>query len=125
MKYYYEDDAKNLMRKHQVIPLIRMSEIYLIAMETTTSLEEANRLYRAYMRDREVLLDADAFASLDEVRTEMINEYRREFFAEGLMFYVYKRNHSATMMWKDGAVQEDEYIVKLPASEYNPNLNKE
>lgn len=125
MKYYYEDDAKNLMRKHQVIPLIRMSEIYLIAMETTTSLEEANRLYRVYMRDREVLLEADAFASLDEVRTEMINEYRREFFAEGLMFYVYKRNHSATMMWKDGTVQEDEYIVKLPASEYNPNLNKE
>lgn len=125
MKYYYEDNAKNLMQKHQVIPLIRMSEIYLIAMETTTSLEEANRLYRTYMRDREVLLEADAFASLDEVRTEMINEYRREFFAEGLMFYVYKRNHSATMMWKDGTVQEDEYIVKLPASEYNSNLNKE
>jgi len=125
MKYYYEDNAENLMLKHQVIPLIRMSEIYLIAMETTASLKEANYLYRTYMRDREVLLETDAFASLDEVRAEMINEYRREFFAEGLMFYVYKRNRSATMMWKDGTVQEEEYIVKLPATEYNSNLNKE
>ena len=120
-KYWYSEETTNdLMLKHQIIPMLRMSEIYLIAIETTTSLTEANSLYTTYMRSCAVS-NHSTFGSTNEVKEEIINEYRRELFGEGQMFYTYKRINSAKMLWKAEEVQEDEYIVPLPQTEYNPN----
>lgn len=127
-KYWYDStnptsgQSDYLMTKVQVIPMIRLSEIYLIAIETSTDLSEVNSLYQTYMRSHEVLLAEDAFSSLDAAREEVINEYRREFFGEGLMFYVYKRKGATTQMFNDNAVTEENYIVPLPASEYDPSV---
>jgi starch-binding outer membrane protein, SusD/RagB family len=125
-KYYYDTDASSStyinLTKRQVIPLIRLSEMYLIAMETTTDLAEANSLWTTYQMSHNVLLASDAFTSLDAVKTGIIDEYRREFFGEGQMFYTYKRLGSTSMLWRDEAVNESDYIVPLPATEYNPNL---
>lgn len=129
-KYWYDstnptsNQASNLMTKVQVIPMIRLSEIYLIAIETSNNLSEVNSLYQTYMRSHEVLLTEDAFSTLDAAREEVINEYRREFFAEGLMFYVYKRKGATTQMFNDNTVTEEDYIVPLPTSEYDPTTVK-
>jgi len=129
-KYWYNstdltsNQSSNLMTKVQVIPMIRLSEIYLIAIETSTNLSEVNSLYKTYMRSHEVLLTEDAFSTLDAAREEVVNEYRREFFAEGLMFYVYKRKGATTQMFNDNEVTEDNYIVPLPTSEYDPSTVK-
>lgn len=120
-KYYYADDALNTMLYNQVIPMIRMSEIYLIAVETATELPLANSLYNTYMRSCNINLDGDAFANLDEVPAVILDEYRREFYAEGQMFYAYKRTNSKTMMWRTSQVTENEYILPLPETEFNPN----
>ena len=61
------------------------------------------------------------FESLDEVRSLIVDEYRREFYAEGVMFYTYKRNGMSTMLWNADEMTEDEYIVPLPDTEYDPN----
>ena len=57
-KYYYdagqEYGANVLLMKLQIVPVLRMSEVYLILLETTTDLEEANRLYADYMAARNV-----------------------------------------------------------------------
>ena len=50
------------------------------------------------MRDRQFTL-YEPFASLDAAKAEMTEEYRREFFAEGQMFYCYKRNAAKSMMF--------------------------
>ncbi len=106
----------------QVIPMLRMSEVYLIAMETA-NLSEANTLFRTYMEDRAVApsLVSD-FASGDDVRTFLLNEYRREFYAEGQMFYTYKRRGEASIKWYAGTVSDDTYVLPLPETEFNPNL---
>ena len=73
------------------------------------------------MRDRNILLEGEAFASLDEVQQVLVDEYRREFYAEGQMFYVYKRTNTKNMLWYNAAVTESEYILPLPDTEFNPN----
>ncbi len=118
-KYYSEED---ISYKTQVIPLLRLSEMYLIVMETTTDLSEANTLWAEYQLARNVLLGSDVFAGLTELREAMPGEYRREFFGEGQMFYTYKRMGSTSMLWGSDAVSETNYIVPLPDTEYDPNL---
>ena len=121
-KYYFNSDevASSLMY-NLIIPMIRMSEIYLVAIETTTDLAEANSLYDTYMRDRNILLEGDAFASLADVQQVIVDEYRREFYAEGQMFYVYKRTNAKNMLWYNAQTTEGEYILPLPETEFNPN----
>lgn len=122
-KYYYdikgEYSATALLTKIQIIPMLRMSEVYLILMETTTDLEEANDLYVEYMRARSVNVE-ETFASLDEVKDFILGEIRREFYAEGHMFYAYKRLGIKQMLWGANEVGEEEYILPLPDSEYDP-----
>ena len=61
-----------------------------------------------------LLLDADAFASLNDVKNVIIDEYRRELIGEGQMFYVYKRLCSPSILWHSTNVSEADYVVKLP-----------
>lgn len=127
LKKYYYDAAISVtptvnLTKRQVVPLIRLSEMYLIAMETTADLAEANALWADYQLSHNVLITQDAFTSLEAVKTAMIDEYRRELFGEGQMFYTYKRINAATMLWRTETVTEENYIVPLPETEFNPNL---
>jgi hypothetical protein len=122
-KYYYdtkgEYSATALLNKLQIIPMLRMSEIYLIMMETTTDLDEANTLYVEYMQARSVNV-SETFASLDEVKDFVVGEIRREFYAEGHMFYTYKRLGINRMLWGATEVGEEQYILPLPDSEFDP-----
>lgn len=124
LKYQQLQDGESLnenekVTKKQIIPLLRMSEIYLIAMESAPSLSEANILYQEYMRARNVSVGELSASALQE---EIIREYRREFYAEGQMFYTYKRLGSKQMLWKtDREIMESDYIVPLPSSELVKN----
>lgn len=121
-KYYWnDDDVQNPGLYYQIIPMIRMSEIYLIAMECTTDLNEANEFYKAYMLEHNSYDASTNFTSLNDIQDFIINEYRREFYVEGQMFYTYKRFNSNSMLWRNAPVNESEYILPLPTSEYNPN----
>lgn len=110
-KYWYADDAADKMTNFQLIPMLRMSEIYLIAIETTTSKTEANQLYATYMLDRAVQVQGDAFASLDVIPDIILAEYRREFYAEGQMFYTYKRKFVKQMLWNKEEITEEDYVL--------------
>lgn len=123
-KYWYDESkAENgyLTTKYQIIPMLRMSEVYLIAMETSKSLEEIRSLYATYMAACQYTL-YQPFETVAAAHEEMINEYRRELFAEGQMFYVYKRTAAKKMKWNDDDVMtEDSYILPLPSTEYDSN----
>ncbi|MBC5620015.1 RagB/SusD family nutrient uptake outer membrane protein [Butyricimonas hominis] len=120
-KYYFADDAENQMLYYQIIPMLRMSEVYLIAMETSSDLDEINGWYTDYMLAHNVVLNEAGFSSLNDVPKEIVNEYRREFYGEGQMFYTYKRTGTASMLWGNGTADEKVYILPLPETEYNPN----
>lgn len=126
-KYYYdagqEYGANVLLMKLQIVPVLRMSEVYLILLETTTDLEEANRLYADYMAARNVNVST-YFTDLTSVKNFVLEEIRREFYAEGHLFYAYKRQGIRKMLWGAAEVGEAEYILPLPDSEYDPGTGK-
>ena len=118
-KYWYDEtkaSSSYLATKYQVLPMLRMSEVYLIAIETSANLSSAQQLYDIFMRDRQFTL-YEPFASLDDVKTEMTNEYRREFYAEGQMFFCYKRNAAKKMLFSNDEIEEEDYILPLPSTE--------
>ena len=128
LKKYWYDESKNsgsniLVTKLQIIPMLRLSEIYLIAMETSNSLTEVQSLYDTYMSACSFTLYTP-FESLEQAREEIVNEYRRELFGEGQMFFTYKRKAAPTMLWNSEMIKEDDYIIPLPATEYDPALIK-
>ncbi len=124
MKYWWNDENEESGKylNYQIIPMLRMSEVYLIAIETAP-LTEANTLFKTYMEEHGVssILVKD-FTSTDEVRTFVLNEYRREFYAEGQMFYTYKRRGEAAIKWYVEPAGGNVYVLPLPQTEYNPNL---
>ena len=112
-------DMEVLATRKQVVPLIRLSEMYLIAIEAAPTLNEANAFYIPYMKARNV--DASPLQQ-EQLMTEVIREYRREFFGEGQMFYTYKRLGTKNMLWKtDREVSEQDYVVPLPSTELTAN----
>ena len=118
-KYYFDTTSGSASAVYQsLIPMLRLSEMYLIAMECTTDLAEANALYVTYMRDHNTLIESDQFATLADVKDEVVKEYRREFIGEGQMFFVYKRLFAKSMLWADSEMSESDYILPLPDSEY-------
>ena len=129
-KYYWDEEKMTETQQLfgcELIPMLRMSEVYLIAMEGASTLAEANELYYDYRLSHNVSTDPD-FASLQEVADYMIPEYRREFFVEGQLFYTYKRLNASTIMGsfidsshETATMTEKDYIVPLPTTEYNPN----
>lgn len=123
-RYSYDDNkVQNKELYYQIIPMLRTSEMYLIAMETSTDLTVINQLYTEYMMSHNVALFTP-FNSLDEVKTWIENEYRREFYAEGQMFYTYKRLGENNIKWCKTAVNENTYILPLPETEYDPSTVK-
>ena len=92
-------------------------------METSNSLDEVKQLYDTYMYACAFSLYTP-FESLEQARAEVINEYRRELFGEGQMFFTYKRLGEKRILWNSDEMTEDEYIIPLPATEYNPELLK-
>lgn len=121
-KYYFADDAEEANLYHQIIPMLRMSEMYLIAIETTDDVEEANRLYADYLLyGCGVILEEDAFDARTKRTDILLPEYRREFFAEGQMFYTYKRTGAPEMLWCDGEITDKDYVLwNCVNTEFNP-----
>lgn len=122
-KYWYDSNTSYsdnvLTTKLQIIPMLRLSEMYLTAMETSESLDEIQKLYKTYMSQCAFSLYTP-FTSVTQAHNEMLNEWRREFFAEGQMFYTYKRL-KVTTIWNGGEVKPSIYVVPLPKTEYDPS----
>lgn len=97
-----------------LIPLLRLSEMYLILIETAP-LAEAQGYYETYRSSRNVTTPVLTEAGRAK---SILSEYRREFYAEGQLFYAHKRMNSpfADITWMPrGAVVN--YVLPLPKSE--------
>jgi hypothetical protein len=98
-EYVFKKYLKSDMVIVQVIPLIRLAEMYLIAIECAPP-EEANEWLRAYRisRNMESLVDG-SLTGESSVYQRMEQEYRKEFYGEGQMFFFYKRHRVTLYSW--------------------------
>lgn len=95
------------------VPLIRLAEMYLIIAECAP-LDEANAAYSEYLIARGVAAETLTDANREEILTA---EYLREFYAEGQMFFAYKRLGTVTMRWASKQCGADVYVLPLPLGE--------
>lgn len=102
-----------------MIPVLRMSEMYLIAAECYADTDET----KAYQM-LNALRNARQTASVDgSLALHIEGEYMREFLGEGQLFWYYKRNNqmALTALYDRSrpAVTMDQsyYIFELPQSE--------
>ena len=108
------NNAVELDMDRQMVPLIRLAEMYLIAAESASTVTEGNRLFRIFKTSRNL-----EYNDLTEkqLKNEILNEYRRELYAEGQMFFTYKRTGAKYMLWRSAEITEENYVLPLPKSE--------
>jgi hypothetical protein len=89
-KYYRDPDA-NI--HYQMAPALRLSELYYIAAECTfdTDPEKAWTYFNTVRFNRGIGRKITGETSKDVFMNELVKECRKEFFAEGQIFYMYKR----------------------------------
>ena len=78
------------------MPMIRLSEMYYIVAECdkatpATAVARLNEVLTSRGYDDSELLDPVSVNSADAVQAEILNEYQREFIAEGQLFFYHKR----------------------------------
>lgn len=123
-KYWqtYQFNTLDSNRLDQLVPGIRLSEMYYILAETApTSAEGVDFLNTIRSARGLPLLPASTTSSV--LRTEITKEYQKEFYAEGQLFYYYKRKNIVRMQFMSSDIALTKYVLPIPASEleFNPN----
>ncbi|MBV7533013.1 RagB/SusD family nutrient uptake outer membrane protein [Chitinophaga sp. sic0106] len=78
-----------------VIPMLKISEMYLVAAECEPDITAAVNAYMNVLRAHRGLAPLDASATTPALlETEIAQQYRQEFIAEGQLFYYYKRKNT-------------------------------
>ncbi len=109
-----EESVKN---QNITISLLRLSEMYFILMESTEDLEEANSLYEEFCNARGCKFKK--FADKQSIKNQMLLEYKREFYGEGQLFYLYKRYYVRIMPGSAKSCDISSYVLPLPQRETN------
>lgn len=102
------------------IPMLRLSEMYLILAETAPQ-AEAQTYWDSFKAARNIITTTLAEGSKNR-QTEISEEYRKEFFAEGQSFYAYKRINASKMnvLWIPTSATIN-YLIPLPKTETSSN----
>lgn len=118
---YSRKTAQSNAHWRYMVPLIRVSELYLMAAECTSDLDEAAN----YINTVRLHRSANNVTPTQETLSRYIQEeFARETLGEGQLFFYYKRH--ATEQMKSGTavnayynMNVDLYQVPLPKSELN------
>lgn len=118
-KYEDFEDNSGTRTYRYMVPLIRLSEVYLIASECCDDLDEAVG-YLNTLRNARNCFSVDPTA--DRLKNYITSEYRKEMLGEGQMFFFYKRNEmvnipNGTQATGTKNVELNKYVVPLPDSE--------
>lgn len=116
--YKYAPLSDTAIRKYY-IPLMRVTEAYLIAAEASTVLADKFQ-YLNIVRAARNLTPLNT-TTATTFTTELTKEYQKEFYGEGQLFFYYKRNNTTTIISGAGsgniAMSADKYVLPLPDSE--------
>lgn len=115
--FHKYEEIKSADYWKDIVPLIRISEMYYIIAETSTDSDEVlwamNEIYsnRGY----------DKVEQIEDLEVAIRDEYVKEFFGEGQLFFYYKRKNTPKLLslvtGKEIPMSRVKYVVPLPASE--------
>lgn len=127
----YMDVSTNKAFRY-MIPLIRMSEIYLIAAECTDDLTEAIGYVNAVRKNRNCVdIDLQESDTQEKIQEYITNEFAREVIGEGQLYFYYKRHAMTSIMsgtsfglWYSGYddMSLQNYVWPLPKVEIDKRV---
>ena len=108
-----------------MIPLIRLSELYLIAAECETDFDQAVQ-YLNTIRNKRNCPNVEP-ADETQLKNYITNEFRKEMIGEGQMFFYYKRNAmenipNGSSTSGNTSMPLKNYVVPVPESEIDNRL---
>lgn len=111
-------------RLDQNVSLMRLSEMYYILAETAATPDEG-LVFLNKVREKRVIPVIAAGITAQRLSEEITKEYQKDFYAEGQLFYYYKRKVANRMQFSSRNLTEASYIVPVPDNEleFNPNYN--
>jgi len=121
VKYKGITDDENKLFYGTFIPLIRLSEMYLIAAECEPNLTDGNNWLNQHRIRRG--LPETTVANATALTNSLKLEYLREFYGEGQIFYMYKRLRLNILYNENGFNQSSypvtaaRFVVPMPAIE--------
>lgn len=109
---------QSVIIQYKLIPIIRLSEMYYILSEASshTSLREALSYLSVVRKARGAKRDISGTASKDYYN-ELVTEYKKEFLAEGQMFYFFKRWNMPVTTGTQVIQMDGKYVMPIPESE--------
>jgi len=113
--WQYENGPHN-----NIFPIIRKTEAYYIAAEILKNTDKARAIQLLNLvRSHRKLTDYPLPATLtaDEVNTEIFKEYRKEFLAEGQLFFYYKRLNLPVIEGAGVTANNSIYVLPMPDNE--------
>lgn len=114
--YKYRDMTASGSIQNTMMPMLRLGEMYLIAAEAQSNdLKAGVSFVNTLRRNRGV-------ASLQTLTTDLLeNEYIRELYGEGQLFYLYKRLNTdvitSASTSKNPKASDKIFVVPMPDSE--------
>jgi hypothetical protein len=116
INHFRKYTGNNMISSNNRVPLLRLSEMYLILIEHLP-LAEATPLFSTYRIARSMDISTEQSSLTDEParKNRVEKEYRKDFFGEGQMFYFYKRNNFNAFTWPANFVlPANPYVVPKP-----------
>ena len=111
---YKQGDA--IVSSREQVPLIRLYEMYLIAIECSDDPSVYQPLIDELLLARNMSLDM-ANASISKKNEFVAKEYNKEFYGEGQQFYQYKRRNDSSILWTDIQGSDKVYVLPIPKNE--------
>ncbi len=99
---------------YKSVPVMRIAEMYLILIETAADLSVSQEYYNIFANSR---FDKSLVLTEADLEDAVLNQYIREFWAEGQIFYAYKRMGLSELPLSGQAMNEDKYKVQIPTGE--------
>lgn len=119
--FYKYDDIEDKRRLYRnLIPMFRLSEMYYIAAETSSNVNQG-LVYLNKIRNARGLTDLTITEVGNDLQSRIEKEYVREFYGEGQLFYYYKRVAKTVIPSGYGSnpisMSKVQYVLPLPESE--------
>jgi len=110
---YWQDGVSSQFAN--LVPLIRLPEMYYIAAECSDPATATG--YLNIVREQRGLSDLADGLDATAIQNEILKEYQKEFYAEGQMFYYYKRLNISQIRFSNIPGSDNIYILPLPDNE--------
>lgn len=117
---FHKYEQTEVLQAHTyLLPMIRVSEMFFIVAETTDDMDEARDILNRVRKNRGQI----PFEENEQIDAKSVvaDEYVREFFGEGQLFYYYKRMNAPTIPSANGGAAIEmsaaEYCLPVPRSE--------